>query len=719
MEMRVSLDPEARTLTISDTGVGMTKKELIENLGTVAKSGTTNFMEMLGEQQGGDDSAGGVDLSMIGQFGVGFYSIYLVSDRVTVASKSNNDPKQHIWVSSADGSFSVKEDPRGDTLGRGTEITLYLKDDASEFLESYRLKELVKKYSEFITFPIYLREESIEIREVEEDEEEDTDEMDIDEDSDDDDIEVTDEDEVEDAVSGEQSGEPLKQEIVTYQWVRANDNVAIWAREKEDVTDQEYREFYENLAKDGTQSNQWIHFKAEGEVEFKGILYVPEEGPHDMYDKYYEKQARIRLYVKKVLITDEFTDLVPNYLNFVKGVIDSDDLPLNVNRETLQQSKILKVMGKKIVRKTLEMIKKIANEDFDPEDEEANKEMARGVKPGQEKKHPYIRFWEEFGKSIKLGVIEDSSNRSKLIKLLRFKTTKSKPEDWDDDADKNGPRDDGYEWRSLEDYVAGMHEWQENIYWVAGESLKAIEQSPFLEQCRLKNVEVLLLTDPIDEYAIQHIPEFEGKRLMSISKEGLKFGDEDPDLSERRLKAYEKKFEPLTDFLNELYNGGETYSRKKKINKVAVSTRLTTTPSVLVTGQYGNSAKMERIMRAQAFSDRGDNNYLMSSRSMEINPRHPLIVTMLEQVMDDTEDQKLKDNAMVLLDTASLSSGFPVDNVEEFSDRMYRVLSKSVGVEEGRGLEDEIEVPEEEEEEEDSSDGVEVNLEDLVGGDEL
>ncbi len=662
LEVRVSFDKDARTLTIADSGVGMTKQELIENLGTVAKSGTTNFMEQLGAE--GSDG----DLSMIGQFGVGFYSIYLVSDKVTVASKSNDDGNQHVWTSMADGSFQVSEDPRGNTLGRGTEITMYLKDDASEFLDELRLESLIKRYSEFITFPIYLRKETSEI--VDDLDEDDEDYEDEDEEEEEgDDLEVTDEDDEDD------EDFVKKKEVFKWEWSRANDAVAIWAREKEEVTDEEYKEFYTNLAKDGTQSESWIHFKAEGEVEFKGILYIPSEAPFDQYDKYYEKDAKIRLYVRKVLISDEFDDLIPQYLNFLRGVVDSDDLPLNVNRESLQQSKILKVMGKKLVRKALEMLRKLSEKEAEAEAAEEFAEDGEVV----EKPASYVKFWEQFGKSIKLGVIEDSSNRSKLTKLLRYKTSKT--------------GEDGG-WRSLEQYVAGMKEWQTNIYYIAGESIEAVENSPFLEKLKAKDLEVLYLVDPIDEYAIQNIPEFEGKRLMSVSKEGLKFGDEDEDMVERREKAYKEKFEPLTKFLKDTY--------AKKINKVVVSSRVETSPVVIVTGQWGNSANMERIMRAQAFSDSSKNSYLSSQRTMEINPRHPLITKMLDLVDADPEAQDTIDAANMLYDTAALTSGFQIDDVDTFNERMLRMMKTNFGLD-SFDLEDEIEVPEEDEEDDDEA----------------
>ncbi|GMI16912.1 hypothetical protein TrLO_g7074 [Triparma laevis f. longispina] len=699
MEVRISFDRESRTVTIADTGVGMTKVELIENLGTVAKSGTTNFMEQLGGE-------GNEDLSMIGQFGVGFYSIYLVSDRVTVASKSNDDENQHVWTSMADGSFAVGKDPRGNTLGRGTEITMYLKDDASEFLDDYKLESMVKKYSEFITFPIYLRKTVAETV-LAEDEEEYEDGNEDEDDLEDLDDEGEEDDEDESQVSadkikvggvevplGEGGYDPdedsvhdpsIKKEVFKFEWVRANDSVAIWAREKDEVSDDEYKEFYNNLSKDGTTSENWIHFKAEGEVEFKGIMYIPDEAPHDMWDRYYDKEAKIRLYVRKVLISDEFDDLVPQYLNFIRGVIDSDDLPLNVNRESLQQSKILKVMGKKIVRKALEMLRKMATTDAEFEADKDEK--------GDVKKAPYIRFWEQFGKSMKLGVIEDSSNRSKLIKLLRYKTSKTGEDDW----------------RSLEDYVGDMKEWQQHIYYIAGADIDTVSKSAFCEKLHKKGLEILYLVDPIDEYAMQQITEFDGKRLMSVTKEGLKFGDEDEDLVAGREKAYNKKFQPLTRFLKQTYD--------KNVAKVVVSQRVEDSPVVIVTGQWGNSANMERIMRAQAFSDSNKNSYLNAQKTMEINPRHPLITKLLDMVLEDDRSQGAKDAAMMLYDTASLISGFQIEEIEDYNKRMLRVLKDNMGVE-SFDLEEEIEPEEDEEDLEDENeedDGDAFDIDDLEG----
>jgi len=676
LEIWIRADKDERTLTITDSGLGMTKADLVANLGTVAKSGTTNFAEAMAGESG--------DLSMIGQFGVGFYSVYLVADKVRVTSKNNNDD-QYIWESTADSSFTIAKDPRGNTLGRGTEITLYLKEDAGEFLDPHRLEELIQRYSEFITFPISLYKSKTEEVEIDEDEEEEEDGDDDDDGAEDgdeasDDLEVEDEDEYAD-------DEPTETEtITTWSYERVNTQAAIWSRDSKEVSDDEYKEFYKSFSKDFADPSAWIHFKAEGEVEFKSILYVPSQAPFDMYDNYYQKTAQLRLYVRKVLITDEFEDLVPRYLNFLKGVVDSDDLPLNVSRETLQQHKILKVMGKKLVRKALEMLRKLAMKS-DSDDEEDDEETENDE--DEEKEDPYIKFWTTFGKNIKLGIIEDAPNRSKLQKLLRFKTNKS---------------GDGYV--SLEDYVENMPDYQKSIYYISGESVEAVENSPFLEKLKKKNLEVLYLTDPIDEYAIQHVTEYDGKKLQSVSKEGLSFGDADEATEKKRLEIYKETYKPLTAFLKKLYAA--------KISKVVVSPRVETTPCILVTSQYGNSANMERIMRSQAFSDPNKAQYMQSSKTMEINPRHPLMSELNRKVEADPDAEDTIDTAWLLYDTALLQSGFAQDDIDAFANRMYRTMKGALNLD-SLELEDEIEVPEDEPEEEDDSE----YEEEAAGSDEL
>merc|ERR1712003_442046 len=353
VEVKIEHDPDAKTLTIIDTGIGMSKADLINNLGTVAKSGTTNFLEAMAE---------GGDANLIGQFGVGFYSAFLVADRVSVTSKCNDDPVQHVWEYSADASFTVVDDPRGNTLGRGSRVTLHLKEDAHDYLSEDKLKEAAKKYSQFIQFPIYVKVK----KEVDADtEEDDDDDKDDDEEEKKDDVETKDDDEKEEE---EEEKKPKKKTV--YEWEQVNTQKAIWLRAKEDVTEEEYNEFYKGISKDYLDPLAYTHFNAEGEIEFKSILFLPKKAPFDMMDNYWTKKSEVKLYVRRVLVADKFEELLPRYLNFVRGVVDSDDLPLNVSREQLQQNKIMKVISKKLVRKVLELMKKLAKEEDSGEDDE-------------------------------------------------------------------------------------------------------------------------------------------------------------------------------------------------------------------------------------------------------------------------------------------------------------------------------------------------------------
>merc|ERR1739845_141379 len=353
LEVKVEHDPDAKTLSIVDTGIGMSKADLINNLGTVAKSGTTNFLEAMAE---------GGDANLIGQFGVGFYSAFLVADKVSVTSKCNEDPVQHVWESSADASFTVVDDPRGNTLGRGSRVTLHLKEEAHDYLSEDKLKETAKKYSQFIQFPIYVKVK----KEVDADaEEEDDDDDDKEDEEEKDDVETKDDDEKEEE---EEKKTPTKKTV--YEWEQVNTQKAIWLRSKEDVTEEEYNEFYKSISKDYLDPLAYTHFNAEGEIEFKSILFLPKKAPFDMMDNYWTKKSEVNLFVRRVLVADKFDELLPRYLNFVRGVVDSDDLPLNVSREQLQQNKIMKVISKKLVRKVLELMKKLAKEEDSGEDDE-------------------------------------------------------------------------------------------------------------------------------------------------------------------------------------------------------------------------------------------------------------------------------------------------------------------------------------------------------------
>merc|ERR1719326_1180492 len=700
LEIKIKFDKDARTLSIIDTGVGMTKADLVANLGTVAKSGTTNFVEAM---------SGGGDMSLIGQFGVGLYSVYLVADRVQVTSKHNDDD-QHIWDSTADASFTVSKDPRGNTLGRGTEVKLFLKEDASEFLEQSRLEDLTKRYSEFITFPIYLyksKTESVEVPVEEEEEEEEeeeaeeaTDGEEAEEGEDEEGDKAAAEGEEDEELEAEDEKEADKDEApktkteqrTTWNWERVNTQAPIWTREKKEVTDDDYNSFYKSISKDYDDPLSWIHFKAEGEIEFKSILYIPKRAPNDSFDSYYTKSTALRLYVRKVMITDEFEELLPRYLNFIKGVVDSDDLPLNVSRETLQQHKVLKVMGKKLVRKALEMLRKMAQESKKAADEEAGDakegdddkegeakdEEADKKDDKKDKVDKYMEFWKEFGKNIKLGLIEDSSNRTKLSKLLRFQTSKS----------------DG-KLVSLEDYVENMKDWQKDIYYISGSSLEEVQKSAFLEKCKAKDVEVLFLTDPIDEYAVQNLTEFDGKKLQAVTKEGLSFGDEDEKVVEKREKIYKEQLKPVTDGLAKVLGS--------KVEKVVISTRVVQSPAVLVTSKYGYSANMERIMKSQAFAEQKQASYMMSKKTMEVNPRHPIVIELNKLLKDNADSEDAADLGNLLYDTALINSGFTMEKTDEFAARMYRVLQKNLKLG-SLDLADEVEVPDDEEEKKEDGD---------------
>ncbi|KAJ0069311.1 hypothetical protein NL108_003238, partial [Boleophthalmus pectinirostris] len=646
LTIKIKSDKEKNMLHITDTGIGMTKDELVRNLGTIAKSGTSEFLNKMTEMQ----TEGQSTSELIGQFGVGFYSAFLVADKVIVTSKHNNGT-QHIWESDSN-QFSVIEDPRGDTLGRGTTISLVLKEEASDYLELETIKNLVKKYSQFINFPIYVWASKTETVEEPIDEDAETEEPEK---------ETTeDEAEVEEEEEDKDKPKTKKVEKTVWDWELMNDIKPIWQRPAKEVEEDEYKAFYKTFSKDSDDPLAHIHFTAEGEVTFKSILFVPAAAPRGLFDEYgSKKNDYIKLFVRRVFITDDFNDMMPKYLNFVKGVVDSDDLPLNVSRETLQQHKLLKVIRKKLVRKTLDMIKKIAEEQYNE------------------------KFWKEFGTNIKLGVIEDHSNRTRLAKLLRFQTSHSETTQ-----------------SSLEQYVERMKEKQDKIYFMAGTSRKEAESSPFVERLLKKGYEVIYLTEPVDEYCIQALPEFDGKRFQNVAKEGVKF-DESEKTKEKR-EAMEKEYEPLTTWLKDK-------ALKDKIEKAVLSQRLTDSPCALVASQYGWSGNMERIMKAQAYQtgkDISTNYYASQKKTLEINPKHPLIKQMLKRVNDDAEDQTASDLAVVLFETATLRSGYQLADTKAYGDRIERMLRLSMNV----PLEEQAKEPEEEEPAEEDSEDKEENI---------
>jgi len=644
LAIRVKADKDNKRLHITDSGIGMTKEDLVKNLGSIAKSGTSEF---LGKMQ---DASSKVEMNdLIGQFGVGFYSAFLVADKVIVTSKNNDDDKQWVWESDSQ-EFSVVEDPRGDTLKRGTQITLYLKEEASDYLEVDTLKELIHKYSQFINFPIYLwasKTETVEepIEEEAEEAQEEAKSEDADEDA-----------AVEDASDEDKAAKTKKVEKTVWDWQLMNESKPIWTKKTDEVSESEYEEFYKSLTKDTNPSLAHIHFTAEGEITFHSLLYVPSKQQNEQFQKYGTKMDFIKLYVRRVFITDNFQDMMPSYLNFVRGVVDSDDLPLNVSRETLQQNKLLKVIKKKLVRKTLDMIKKIDAE-------------------------KYNAFWEEYSTNIKLGCIEDQGNRSRLAKLLRFKSSNDKA------------------LTSLEDYVGRMKEKQEHIFYMAGASMDEVEKSPFVEKLLARGYEVLYLTEAVDEYAISAIPEFEGKKFQNVAKEGFSIDGETKAAKERK-DAVKEQFEPLTKWLGE-------EALKDHILRAEVSERLDSSPCALITSRFGWTANMQRIISSQTHSKSQDmqrDYYLTQKKAMEINHRHPLVKELLRRVEDNPGDQVAKDMALMMYNTATLRSGYMLKDTNQFALNIEKMMRETLGVDLDEQVEEEEELPEEAPEEEGEDD---------------
>ncbi|CAH2078099.1 unnamed protein product, partial [Thlaspi arvense] len=642
LEIQIKLDKAKKTISIRDRGIGMTKEDLIKNLGTIAKSGTSAFVEKM-------QSSG--DLNLIGQFGVGFYSAYLVADYIEVISKHNDD-KQYVWESKADGKFAVSEDTWNEPIGRGTEIRLHLRDEAGEYLEESKLKELVKRYSEFINFPISLWASKEVENEVPVEDDESTEE--------DTETSTTEEEKEEDAEEEDSEKKPKTKKVkeTVYEWELLNDVKAIWLRSPKEVTEEEYTKFYHSLSKDFTEEKPmaWSHFNAEGDVEFKAVLYVPPKAPHDLYESYYNSnKANLKLYVRRVFISDEFDDLLPKYLSFLKGLVDSDTLPVNVSREMLQQHSSLKTIKKKLIRKALDMIRKLAEEDPDEVHDDDKKDVEKSGE-NDEKKGQYAKFWNEFGKSIKLGIIEDASNRNRLAKLLRFETTSRLT-------------------------ICNLL-FQNKVRW------KIDFPGP-----------VIFFTDPVDEYLMQYLMDYEDKKFQNVSKEGLKVG------KDSKVKELKEAFKELTTWWKESL-------ASENVDDVKISNRLADTPCVVVTSKFGWSANMERIMQSQTLSDAKKQAYMRGKRVLEINPRHPIIKELKERVASDPEDESVKETAQLMYQTALIESGFILSDPKDFAGRIYNSVKSSLKISPDAVAEEEVEA----EETETSEEATETKPDDLPSG---
>lgn len=612
LEIRIKPDPDNGTITITDTGIGMTKEELIDCLGTIAQSGTSKFLKALKENQ---DL--GADNGLIGQFGVGFYSAFLVAEKVTVSTKSPRSEKQYVWEAVADSSsYVIREetDPEK-SLPRGTQITLYLRpDDKYEFSEPSKIQSLVKNYSQFVSFPIYTWQEKSRTVEVEEEEE------------------------PKEGEEAKPEDQKKKKKTITekyWDWELANETKPIWMRNPREVEKDEYNDFYKKTFNEFLDPLSHIHFTTEGEVEFRSILYIPGMGPLNNEDVMNPKTKNIRLYVKRVFISDDFDgELFPRYLSFVKGVVDSDDLPLNVSREILQESRIVRIMRKRLVRKTFDMIQEVSE---------------------SENKEDYKKFWENFGRFLKLGCIEDTGNHKRITPLLRFHTSKSEEE-----------------LTSLDDYVENMGENQKAIYYLATDSLKSAKTAPFLEKLVQKDIEVLYLIEPIDEVAIQNLQTYKEKKFVDISKEDLELGDDD-EVKERETK---QEYNLLCDWIKQQLGD--------KVAKVQVSKRLSSSPCVLVSGKFGWSANMERLMKAQALGDTSSLEFMRGRRILEINPDHPIIKDLNAACKLEPDSSEARRAVDLLYDTALISSGFSPDSPAELGNKIYEMMSMALGGRWGR-----------------------------------
>jgi len=606
LDIRIQTDKDNGIVTITDSGIGMTKQELVDSLGTIASSGTAKFLKALKESQ-----EAGMDSNLIGQFGVGFYSAFLVADKVVVSTKSPKSDKQYVWEGEADSSsYTIREEKDPEKfIPRGTRLTLYLKRDDKGFAHPERIQKLVKNYSQFVSFPIYTWQEKGFTKEVE-----------------------VDEDPAETKKEGDgetQTEKKKKTKTVVekyWDWELTNETQPIWLRNPKEVSTEEYNEFFKKTFNEYLDPLASSHFTTEGEVEFRSVLFVPATKKEDITDR---KTKNIRLYVKRVFISDDFDgELFPRYLSFVKGVVDSNDLPLNVSREILQESRIVRIMRKRLVRKAFDMILGISC---------------------SENRDDYERFWENYGKFLKLGAMEDKENHKRIAPLLRFFSSQSNDE-----------------LISLDEYVENMKPEQKDIYFIAADSLSSAKNAPFLEKLTEKEYEVLLLVDPMDEVAIQNLSSYKDKKFVDISKEDLDLGDK----NEEREKEIKQEFSQTCDWIKKRLGD--------KVARVDISNRLSSSPCVLVAAKFGWSANMERLMRAQSMGDTSSLDFMRSRKVFEINPDHEIIKGLNVACRNNPDDSEALKVLDVLFETAMISSGFTPDNPAKLSGKIYEMMSSAI-----------------------------------------
>ncbi|KAL1567549.1 heat shock protein 90-6, mitochondrial [Salvia divinorum] len=608
LDIRIQTDKDNGIITLADSGIGMTRQELVDCLGTIAQSGTAKFLKALK-----DSKDSGADSNLIGQFGVGFYSAFLVAERVEVSTKSPNSDKQYVWESEANSSsYTIREETDPTKLiPRGTRLTLYLKHDDKGFAHPERVEKLVKNYSQFVSFPIYTWQEKGYTKEVEVDEE------------------PTDANKDEQNEIAEKKKKTKTVVERYWDWELTNETQPIWLRNPKEVTKEDYNEFYKKTFNDYLEPLASSHFTTEGEVEFRSILYVPSMTASGNDDMINPKTKNIRLFVKRVFISDDFDgELFPRYLSFIKGVVDSNDLPLNVSREILQESRIVRIMKKRLVRKAFDMILGISM---------------------SEDREDYMNFWRNFGKHMKLGCIEDRENHKRIAPLLRFFSSQS-----EEDV------------ISLDEYVENMKADQKDIYFIAADSVTSARNTPFLEKLVEKDIEVLFLVDPIDEVAIQNLKSYKDKNFVDISKEDLDLGDKDED----RDKEMKQEFGGTCDWIKKQLG--------ERVASVQVSNRLRTSPCVLAAGKFGWSANMERLMKAQNVGDVSSFDFMKGRRVLEINPEHPIIKSLNEACKSSPNDEEALRAIDLLYETALFSSGFAPESPAELGGKIYEMMNMAL-----------------------------------------